>query len=287
MESEVLERIQNMTLTTDEDEVMPIRPVKREKVLEEFSLSLIGKFLTTKPINIRAAKNLIRSMWKLGDDLKIIEVGEGLLQFKFLMESRLMWVWNNGPWCFNNHLLALRRWEKGMSVRNVTFTKQPFWIQVWGLPFDLINEEAGSDIGWTIGKLVEVDCKAFNSDQSRFLRIRVEVPLNKPLKCGGPVSSPEGEISRVAFRYERLVGWCFNCGRIGHEQSECLLLVNVENGERPYGEWLKAGNRTRNTDPSKEQYQARRNQRTPTAPAHVTKPSRLPKLIPSWRRVGM
>ena len=107
MESEVLERIQNMTLTTDEDKVMPICSVRREKVLEEFSLSLIGKFLTTKPINIQVAKNLLRPMWKLGEDLKIIEVGEGLLQFKFSMESQLMWVWNNGPWRFNDYLLAL------------------------------------------------------------------------------------------------------------------------------------------------------------------------------------
>ena len=107
MESEVLERIQNMTLTMDEDEVMPIRSVRREKVLEEFSLSLIGKFLTTKPINIQVAKNLLRSMWKRGEDLRIIEVVEDLLQFKFSMEIQLMWVWNNGPWCFDDHLLAL------------------------------------------------------------------------------------------------------------------------------------------------------------------------------------
>ena len=107
MEFEVLERIQNMTLTTDEDEVMPIYLVRREKVLEEFSLSLIGKFLTTKPINIQVAKNLLRSMWKLREDLKIIEVGERLVQFNFSMESQLMWVWNNGPWCFDDHLLAL------------------------------------------------------------------------------------------------------------------------------------------------------------------------------------
>lgn len=53
---------------------------------------------------------------------------------------------------------------KRMSVRSVTFLKQPFWIQVWGLPFDLTNEEVGNDIGRSIGELVEVDCKAFNLD---------------------------------------------------------------------------------------------------------------------------
>ena len=97
MESEVLERIQSMKLTTEEDEVMAIRPVRWDKVMEEFSLSLIGRVLTSKPINIRATKNLLRAMWKLGSDLKIVEVGDGLLQFKFTLESQLMWVWNNSP----------------------------------------------------------------------------------------------------------------------------------------------------------------------------------------------
>ena len=74
MESEVLERIQHMKLTTDEDDAMAIRSVQRDKILEEFSLSLIGRFLMAKPINLGAAKSLLRSMWKLGDDLKIIDV---------------------------------------------------------------------------------------------------------------------------------------------------------------------------------------------------------------------
>ena len=81
-----------MKLTMDEDEAMTIRSVKRDEILEEFSLSLVGRFLTPKQIDIRAAKNVLHSMWKLGDDMKIIEVGEGLLQFKFLMESQQMWV---------------------------------------------------------------------------------------------------------------------------------------------------------------------------------------------------
>ena len=39
---------------------------------------LMGRFLTTKLINLRAAKNLLRSVWKMGSDLKITNVGDGL-----------------------------------------------------------------------------------------------------------------------------------------------------------------------------------------------------------------
>ena len=127
---------------------------------------------------------------------------------------------------------------------------------MWGLPFDLINEEAGSDIFRSIGELVEVDCKAFNTNQSRFQRVRVEVPLDKPLRKGGSVISPEGELTRVAFRYECLVGWCFNCGRIGHELKECQSSIDDEDGGHSYGEWLRAGTRGRQAETVGGRYQA-------------------------------
>ena len=108
MDSEFLERIQRMKLTINEDEAMNVCLVRRQEILEEYSLSLIGRFLTIRSIDLRAAKNLQRSMWKLGDDRKVVDVGDGLLQFKFSMESQPSWVWNNGPWCFDNQILALR-----------------------------------------------------------------------------------------------------------------------------------------------------------------------------------
>ena len=69
--------------------------------------------------------------------MKITEVGDGLFQFKFSMESQLNWVINNGPWSFDNHILLLRRWEKGMTAFSVKFLTIPIWVPVWGLPFDL------------------------------------------------------------------------------------------------------------------------------------------------------
>ena len=177
MDSDFIKWIQNISLTSEEEEPITIQTARRDEILEEYSLSLIEKFMTTRPFNARAAKNLLRSVWKMGSNLKIVDVGEGLFQFRFLLESQLQWVWDNGPWSFENNMLVLQRWEKGLIARSVWFTSLPMWVQVYGLPFDLINEEAGLDIGRGIGRVVEVDCKALMSDQARFLRIQVEIPL--------------------------------------------------------------------------------------------------------------
>lgn len=90
-------------------------------------------------------------------------------------------------------------------------------MQVWGLPFDLLNPEAASDIGRGVGRVIEVDNTAFSTEQARFLRVRIEVPLDQPLRRRGPVVSPEGDKSWVVFKYERITGLCFSCGRLGHE----------------------------------------------------------------------
>ena len=144
-----------------------------------------------------------------GTNLWIVDVGEGLFQFKFAMESQIRWVLANGPWSFEDHPLVLRRWERGMLARNVTFTSIPLWVQVWGLPFDLITMEAARDIGSGLGTVVDIDHKAFTSDQTRFIRLRVELPLAKPLRQGGVVLNPEGDRVQVGFKYERLVGLCY------------------------------------------------------------------------------
>lgn len=226
----------------------------RKEILEECSLSLLGRFLSDKPVNFRAAKNLLRTVWRMGNDLKIVEVGEELFQFKFSLESQLKWVIENGPWCFDNHLLVLRRWEKGMTAMNVSFSRIQLWVQVWGLPFDLMNAEVGKVLGEGLGDVLDVDVKAFTSDQSHFLRVRVDLPLDKPLRRGAPVVSPEGDRTWVGFKYERIVGLCYSCGRLGHEMKACTHKRpsdnTTANTETPYGEWLKAGVQRSMEEPS-------------------------------------
>lgn len=56
-----------------------------------------------------------------------------------------------------------------------------------------MSEEVGRDIGNSIGRFIEMDKHASQSDQAKFMRIRVDLPIDKPLRRGGNIVGLEGE----------------------------------------------------------------------------------------------
>ena len=102
-------------------------------------------------------------------------MGNGILQFKFSSQYQLEWGEKNGPWNFENNLLALKQWEKCLTTAKMEFSHSPFWVQVWGLPFEHVSEETRKDIWCKIGNYIETNKRAWQSDQAKFIRIRVEL----------------------------------------------------------------------------------------------------------------
>ena len=126
----MIEELQNLCLTKEEEEEITITTKNRADLLEECALSLFGRLLSERNQNIRALKSTLKSAWKMGSDLQIVEVGNNVLQFKFNSEYQMQWVERNGPWNFENNLLLLCRWRKGLSASNIVFTHSPFWVQI-------------------------------------------------------------------------------------------------------------------------------------------------------------
>ena len=52
--------------------------------------------------------------------------------------------------------------------------------------------------------------------------------------------SPEGEETRVFFRYERLPIFRYQCGVMGHDDSHCTSQRSKSNDPLEYGDWLRA-----------------------------------------------
>ena len=97
MADDVINSLENMKLTADEEETIEIFDEGRRAEIESCTLSLIGKFLTCKPFNKKATKNTLRRAWGLDDKVQMVEVGSNLFQFKFNSEFDLERIFNGGP----------------------------------------------------------------------------------------------------------------------------------------------------------------------------------------------
>ena len=79
----MVDGLEKLKLTKEEEEDIVIANISSSKILEECSLSLFGRLLSDHHQNIRALKNTLKAAWRMGFDLRIVEVGNNLLQFKF------------------------------------------------------------------------------------------------------------------------------------------------------------------------------------------------------------
>lgn len=86
MEQAILDGLQNLQLTKEEEEEIQVSIRDRADLLEECALDLFGKLQSDRQQNQHALKSTLRSVWKMGSDLRIIEVGNGILQFKFISQ---------------------------------------------------------------------------------------------------------------------------------------------------------------------------------------------------------
>ena len=206
-----------MQLTKEEEEAIPITVTNNSDLLEECSLSLSRRLLSDRQQNQRALKSTLKSAWKMGLDMRIVEVGNNILQFKFSSKYQLEWVERCGPWSFNNNILLLCRWKKGLTSTNISFTHSPFWVQIWGLSFEHMSQEVGEEIGSKLGRFIEVDRHLWQSDQAKFMRVCVDLEIDKPLRRGAYIASSDGERLWLTFKYERLPIVCFICGKLGHD----------------------------------------------------------------------
>ena len=143
-----------------------------------------------------------------------------------------------------------------MTVGNIRMDKASLWVQIWGVPFDMISHRVAKEVGNRLGDIEEVEERKGKDDANFFLRVQVALPVTKPIRRGGFIASSDGERHWVQFKYERLPLFCHFYGMLGHDLKHCTVHYAAEKQggsvEYPYGEFLKAtGGRGRVVHPQK------------------------------------
>lgn len=112
----------------------------------------------------------------------ITEVGEKRYLFQFFNEIDFDRVKAGTPWFFNNHLLILQTILEGVNPAVVELKFTEFWIQVHDLPPGSMNESMAKQFGSFSGKFLEYETSVPTLGTQIFLRTRVCLDVNAPLK---------------------------------------------------------------------------------------------------------
>uniref|UniRef100_A0A2N9FI47 CCHC-type domain-containing protein n=1 Tax=Fagus sylvatica TaxID=28930 RepID=A0A2N9FI47_FAGSY len=245
MADELEEMCRRMKLLDHEKHHIRLRKDRVAKSHQEAKFSTMFKLQTSRQFNGEAFKNSVLAIWTVHGDLTISEFDDNLFLAAFSTEAALNRIFALSPWTFDKKLILLARLEGDLQPSAVKFTHTIFWIKVVNLPIKCMTREVGEDIGMQVGKLLDVDVPNENGIAwGRFLRIRVEVELAKPLMRGCIIQVEDDKPVWVDFRYEHLPIFCYKCGFLGHSSSDCTAnrssaRVSVFDRDQ-YGSWLRA-----------------------------------------------
>lgn len=227
----------------DEDNGIIVGAVEEQNKKESFLL--VGRFLTEKNINFQAMQNVLASLWRPKEGMEVHDIGGYIYSFVFYHVLDLRKVMEGGPWSFEQNMLVYHQIHNEEDPSQVALNVMNIWVQIHGIPKGFILEFFLESIGNFVGKYVKSDPASFDGTWRQYVRIRVQLDVQKPLKRRMKIKREGGSWNWVNFKYERMENFCFVCGIIGHTERECnVVYAHPEKEvERAYGTWLRAQNR--------------------------------------------
>ena len=180
--------------------------------------------------------------------MQIVDLKENIFLFKFVCEGDKKKDPRARTWNIEGFPLILKQWHQNMSVEDMDFSSIPLWVQVHGLPIEYMSKENAEEIRALVAEVLEVDFTGSGGVcMSKFLRVKVE----DPLMSGFFLDRSTQSNLWIRFKYERIVEFCFKCGRLGHLKARCPWAdVEVQlNLKESFGfePWLKAESSSKRT----------------------------------------
>jgi len=174
------------------------------------SLNLVGKLISLKPISKAAIKKNIILAWSFLKFLSSENKEDNKMVFTFEVMQNLSRVLDNSPWNINGTPIFLKYWDSTSTFEDLDFSTFAFWVQVHGLPLDMMFVINALSTGKSLGVLLEVDDVDLGQPcKKSYLRLRVQVKLHDPLVPSFTHRRPPKDPTWIQYKYERLLDYCY------------------------------------------------------------------------------
>jgi len=180
--------------------------------------------------------------WKILGTVSFKVLGDNLFLLDFEHEWDKTQVMGERPWLFDANLVTIAEFDGFTPLSQMDFEKAAFWVRMYNLPLVCMGSAIGHQIGSTVGVVEDVEVNDGDVPWGEYLRVRILIDLAKPLDRGRKIMT-KNKSTWVAFQYEKIPNFCYNCGVVRHGRKGCVASdSHVEGGlpgESPFGSWLK------------------------------------------------
>lgn len=139
-----------------------------------------------KLFNKRLVRNYLRmkltDLWKPTEPLTLIDLWNDFYTVKFNCPKNMRKVLHGGPWFVTGHFLSVRQWEPNFVPQEATQMHTVVWLRLLHLPTEFYDQAILEQIGSKLGALLKIDTCTSSTQQGRYARICIQVPLEIPLK---------------------------------------------------------------------------------------------------------
>ncbi|XP_062089189.1 uncharacterized protein LOC133795749 [Humulus lupulus] len=209
---------------------------------------LVGKTVGDRAVDFESLRNVLAALWRPVKGMYVKELETNRYLFQFFHEIDISRVLEGTPWTFNRAPLILERLKEGDNPRMMPLNTMEIWVQVYNLRAGFMSDRVLKACGDFIGKFVSSCPKNYTGIWREYLRVRVCLNIEKPLKRRMKIFYTKVDFFWVEFKYERVPTFCFICGIVGHSEKFCHQFFDApeETLSKPYGLFMKAPDRRPN-----------------------------------------
>lgn len=180
---------------------------------------LVGRFVDYRSLSVQEFQVAINNSWHLEGPVTVLHQAGNffILQVENLADHDDL---RSGPWNINGALLLLRPWVADRPLHSIDFSTAALWIQISGAPLEYMTPTMAVRLVALLGTVVSVDRRTVDRENLEYMRVRVEIPILRPL-ISGALRLENGDPVWLHFSYERIFKACFKCGCVGHMPNHC------------------------------------------------------------------
>lgn len=207
----------------EEDDAVEVE-IEEDEIQKVSQWTILARFYSLRFPNVVALFEDMRRAWRLRADMSYKSLKDNLLIITFSAEGDYNFVMQGGPWLHRGDALVIAQFDGLTNPSMVPLETVPIWVRIYDLPLVMMNKTRGELYGNKLGRVREVDVDEDGRNKHDFFCIRVDLPINRPLKTHLAIkikTQGKEELRKFNLRYERVPHFCFLCGFIGHSDKEC------------------------------------------------------------------